>query len=153
MQLLDRRDYYHCRYCTTFHFPQAAATTGDGVEVLRGAADGDCPVCAKPLVAGRLDRQPVRTCPGCRGILMTNDVFSDVVRARRARGRDAVTPPAPIREEELHRALRCPACCKRMETHPYYGPGAVVIDTCSTCRLIWLDCGELKLIETAPGVR
>jgi Zn-finger nucleic acid-binding protein len=38
-----------------------------------------------------------------------------------------------------------------METHPYYGPGNVIIDSCSRCELIWLDFGELKQIADAPG--
>ena len=38
-----------------------------------------------------------------------------------------------------------------MATHPYYGPGNVVIDTCETCELVWLDFGELKQIVDAPG--
>jgi hypothetical protein len=38
-----------------------------------------------------------------------------------------------------------------MEVHPYYGPGNVVIDSCSACDLIWLDHGELKQISDAPG--
>ena len=38
-----------------------------------------------------------------------------------------------------------------METHPYYGPGNVIIDSCGDCDLIWLDAGELKQIEHAPG--
>jgi Zn-finger nucleic acid-binding protein len=35
--------------------------------------------------------------------------------------------------------------------HPYYGPGNVVVDSCTTCDLIWLDFGELKQIVDAPG--
>jgi hypothetical protein len=27
----------------------------------------------------------------------------------------------------------------------------VIIDTCATCDLVWLDFGELKQIEDAPG--
>jgi hypothetical protein len=38
-----------------------------------------------------------------------------------------------------------------METHPYFGPGNVVIDSCAGCELIWLDFGELKQIVAAPG--
>jgi hypothetical protein len=38
-----------------------------------------------------------------------------------------------------------------METHPYYGPGNVVIDSCLQCELIWLDFGELRQIVAAPG--
>ena len=38
-----------------------------------------------------------------------------------------------------------------MTTHPYYGPGNVVIDSCEPCDLVWLDFGELKQIVDAPG--
>jgi Zn-finger nucleic acid-binding protein len=38
-----------------------------------------------------------------------------------------------------------------MLTHPYYGPGNVVIDNCAECDAIWLDFGELKQIVSAPG--
>jgi Zn-finger nucleic acid-binding protein len=38
-----------------------------------------------------------------------------------------------------------------MSTHPYYGPGSVVIDTCQTCHVVWLDFGELRQIADAPG--
>ena len=38
-----------------------------------------------------------------------------------------------------------------MDTHPYYGPGNVVIDSCDRCELVWLDFGELKQIVDAPG--
>jgi Zn-finger nucleic acid-binding protein len=34
-----------------------------------------------------------------------------------------------------------------MDTHPYYGGGRVVVDTCHRCTLIWLDAGELTVIE------
>ena len=38
-----------------------------------------------------------------------------------------------------------------METHPYYGPGNVIIDSCARCEFVWLDFGELKQIADAPG--
>ena len=38
-----------------------------------------------------------------------------------------------------------------MSTHPYFGPGNVVIDNCEACELVWLDFGELKQIVNAPG--
>ena len=38
-----------------------------------------------------------------------------------------------------------------MDVHPYYGPGNIVIDTCSRCDVIWLDFGELKQVTDAPG--
>jgi hypothetical protein len=38
-----------------------------------------------------------------------------------------------------------------MATHPYFGPGNVVIDSCEPCELVWLELGELKQIVDAPG--
>ena len=38
-----------------------------------------------------------------------------------------------------------------MITHPYFGPGNVVIDSCEHCELVWLDFGELQQIVDAPG--
>ena len=38
-----------------------------------------------------------------------------------------------------------------MSTHPYYGPGNIVIDTCAGCGVIWLDFGELNRVVAAPG--
>jgi hypothetical protein len=34
-----------------------------------------------------------------------------------------------------------------MEAHPYFGGGNAVVDTCDRCNLIWLDAGELAVIE------
>ena len=50
-------------------------------------------------------------------------------------------------------ARNCPACLERFETHPYCGPGNVVIDSCRDCELTWLDHGELATIMRAPGQR
>jgi hypothetical protein len=40
-----------------------------------------------------------------------------------------------------------------METHPYYGPGNIVVDTCSECGYLWLDHGEITRVENASFVR
>jgi Zn-finger nucleic acid-binding protein len=59
--------------------------------------------------------------------------------------------PLPVDRRELHRHLTCPKCRGRFETYPHLGPGNVVIDNCVRCDLIWLDFGELRAIEQAPG--
>jgi Zn-finger nucleic acid-binding protein len=38
-----------------------------------------------------------------------------------------------------------------MSTHPYYGPGTIVIDNCDRCKVVWLDYGELARVVNAPG--
>jgi Zn-finger nucleic acid-binding protein len=37
-----------------------------------------------------------------------------------------------------------------MDTHPYCGPGNVIIDTCESCSVNWLDYGELQRVIRAP---
>ena len=47
--------------------------------------------------------------------------------------------------------MYCSTCSTKMETFQYNGPGNIVIDTCHTCDLIWLDFGELQKVVNAPG--
>ncbi|HET7218288.1 MAG TPA: zf-TFIIB domain-containing protein [Vicinamibacterales bacterium] len=151
MELFATRGYFFCRYCGSFDFPR---TTGDdGVRVLGDDSEAkQCAVCAKPLASALLDEShPVRYCRNCRGILIARSGFATVVQKRRAWALDQPGPAIPLDRSHLERKLSCPMCNQRMETHPYFGPGNVVIDSCAGCELVWLDFGELKQIVAAPG--
>ncbi len=144
------RDYFTCRYCATVHFPQATADGTDERVRLLGSDDARaCPVCDQTLRAAAIERLPVAYCQTCRGVLTTNDTFRQLVSKLRAKAGGTQTPRQPINPEELARQVRCPQCRHGMDTHPYYGPGNVVVDTCARCFLIWLDHGELEVIEHA----
>jgi Zn-finger nucleic acid-binding protein/DNA-directed RNA polymerase subunit RPC12/RpoP len=151
MELFDRRRYYFCRHCGSFHFIETEAL--DGVRVLaRDAAALPCPLCAEHLASAQLDDTfVVKHCERCRGVLMARSTFADVVTLRRARASGEGVIPAPLDRRELQRHLTCPACGARMDVHPYGGPGNIVIDSCSRCDLLWLDHGELKQVGDAPG--
>jgi Zn-finger nucleic acid-binding protein len=151
MELFARRRYYFCAYCGTFEFLESEET--EGVSVL---AELDpptpCPACETPLVEGLFNEgQPVLHCRHCRGVLMARRVFADVVTRRRASASGPGSIPAPLDPQELRRVITCPQCKQRMDVHPYYGPGSVVIDTCPRCDAVWLDSGELGQITDAPG--
>lgn len=151
MELFERRRYYFCRYCGTFHFLDTADM--DGVHVLeRGTDARPCPVCTTPLAKSLLDNSHVvQYCDGCRGVLLERTSFAHAVTERRAWATGQPTAPQPIEQRELQRKLVCPSCGAPMEVHPYYGPGNVVIDTCARCDAVWLDFGELRQIADAPG--
>jgi Zn-finger nucleic acid-binding protein len=74
-----------------------------------------------------------------------------VVSKRRAWATGPPAEPVPLDRRELHRRLRCPNCGGAFDTYPHLGPGAVVIDNCTRCDLIWLDFGEIQQIVDAPG--
>jgi Zn-finger nucleic acid-binding protein len=151
MELVATRGYFFCRYCGSFHFPDTAAD--GGIKVLGDlGTPSPCVVCRQPLTSATLDdTHDVRYCRNCRGALLRRTSFAAVVEQRRAWALDTPGPPIALNRSELDRKVSCPACTRAMETHPYYGPGNVVIDSCASCELVWLDFGELEQIVKAPG--
>lgn len=150
---VDGRNYLMCGYCQTFHFPTQLKDSADRITPLFERGEVDCPVCCKPLAVGALDEVRMRYCDQCRGVLIPNEAFAEVVRDRRRGYSGPDQSPVPLDSRQYERHLDCPSCSRRMEVHPYHGPGSVVIDSCAACHLIWLDHGELAAIERAPGRR
>jgi Zn-finger nucleic acid-binding protein len=148
MKPLDDRDYLFCAYCGSFHFPPESS---QGVRVLDEPGALDCPICHIPLTTASIQSNRVLYCTQCRGILAKQSVFLALVDYQRARAPGPPDRPRPLNAEDLQREVHCPSCHQLMDTHPYYGPGNVVIDNCAHCGLIWLDYGELGIITNAPG--
>lgn len=126
----------------------------DRIRPLGATLSSRCPCCREALRTGMVDAYPVLFCAGCHGLLMKNSDFGAALRERRAR-RPALeaADPQPIDPDQLRRLLTCPGCNARMEVHPYYGPGNVVIDSCARCSYVWLDHSELSQLEQAGGGR
>jgi len=150
MELIRERDYYHCRYCSSYYFPDDSP---DGVRILGENQDGlNCPLCRIPLkIAIFDDFYRGYHCGECQGILFNRTAFRKTIEHRRARATRPAEPPARYQAEELERHVLCPDCSQTMSNHRYLGPGNIIIDTCDTCDLIWLDFGELSKVVEAPG--
>jgi Zn-finger nucleic acid-binding protein len=144
MELAGNRRHFHCAHCNNFHFPEE---TGDGVAPLEDPAGCDCPVCHVPLHHALIDGQPAAYCGRCRGFLAATATFGLIVAKRRALHGSHEQISEPFDRAELKRMLHCPSCHQRMDAHPYFGGGNAVVDTCERCGLIWLDAGELAIIE------
>lgn len=151
MELIESRRYFFCRYCGSFNFPEPA--DAHGIRVLGRTSDPPpCPMCGAPLTQAVLDDvHPVHFCAKCRGVLMPRGTFATVVSMRRAWASNVPTGPGPLDRRALDLERSCPLCHQRFITHPYYGPGNVVIDNCERCDVIWLDFGEMRQIVDAPG--
>jgi Zn-finger nucleic acid-binding protein len=98
-------------------------------------------------MAAALDGDTVGYCTDCRGILVTSDHFAEVVARHRETNTVHHPQVEPIEPAEFRRVTRCPQCRQRMDTHTYGGGGNAVIDSCGRCRLVWLDAGELTVLE------
>lgn len=141
-----------CRFCESVRFV-GKGDGPDGVVLTGPQSELTCPCDCGPLLGGHLDGRPVAGCRTCRGTILKMEDFGLLVNERRKRYKGPDLRPRPIDPASLHRAARCPGCSVRMETHPYYGPGNTVVDSCSRCKLVWLDAGEVAAIEQAPGRR
>ena len=150
MVLYRQQDYFHCQYCNSFHFP---TISDDGIKLFGKAPEGTlCPTCQISLHIATLDNTyRGYQCKNCQGLLLTRGYFRLTVETRRARVTSPPDPPILLNREELNRKIYCPLCRKAMMTHPYMGPGTIVIDTCDGCNIIWLDHGELRRVINAPG--
>jgi Zn-finger nucleic acid-binding protein len=76
--------------------------------------------------------------------------FLTVIQYIRIHASGIEEPPPPVRMEELKRQVACPKCGQKMDTHPYGGPGNIIIDNCPACMLNWLDYMELYRVTHSP---
>lgn len=150
----DSHNSYRCDYCCSVSIISEAPLLVDGIQPTNGSANSVCPACSECLKIAHLDGRRILYCPGCFGMLIRRDHFGAIVNERRSKrfGREQEVARA-IDPSAFSRRLRCPECVVYMETHPYYGPGNVVIDSCAACGHVWLDHGELSSIERSVGGR
>jgi Zn-finger nucleic acid-binding protein len=144
MSVVGNRGHLSCDYCGTLQFP---TDVGDGVRPIGDMTNIPCPVCHIPLEWALIETAKVAFCSSCRGFLANNESFVEIVHKRRAKHAPHERITAQFDPKELNRILSCPGCRGRFETHPYFGGGNAVVDTCAICKLIWLDAGELAIIE------
>ena len=146
MQINPDRGCFTCPYCASDWVPE---TNFEGVRVL-GPSDADCPTCRTRLQHAQLLDHGLLYCEQCQGMLVPVQDFvhlTEDLRASRSAPPYSGRPPDP---RDLQRVTSCPLCGSAMDTHLYAGPGNIVLDTCESCSVHWLDRGELRRIALAP---
>ena len=155
VSVVPGREYMQCDYCQSLVFRSYNPLTVDRIISMgERLQQADCPVCRVGLTTGQIENRPVLYCDGCYGLLVRNEHFGAIIRERRARREGCESHACePLNSDEFKRQICCPNCIGRMEAHPYYGPGNIVIDSCAACQYIWLDHGELRTAERSEGGR
>jgi len=150
MILFRERDYYFCDHCKSYHFPEQKK---DGLRVLGENPEGiKCPHCK--IIMNLMtydDFYQGYQCSKCLGLMFNRTTFRDAINSQRAKAKAPPEPHTTFDPVELERRTFCPVCEKEMDTFQYMGPGNIVIDTCHSCDLIWLDYGEITKVVNAPG--
>jgi Zn-finger nucleic acid-binding protein len=147
LRLDPNSEYCQCAYCKSFYFPDQ---NEEGVRVFGEPASLDCPVCAVPLLHATVGGTRLLYCGQCRGMLISMETFAPLTDALRAQIGTRPAPLKPPDPKDLQRRISCPQCHHPMDTHPYAGPGNVIIDSCSRCYFNWLDHGELMRVVHTP---
>jgi Zn-finger nucleic acid-binding protein len=147
MKFDQAKVYFVCEYCTSIYLPEESR---DGIRITDEETGLSCPLCNIPLVLAFADKIQVFSCRKCHGILINQYKFLEVLQYIRSRAKETPIVPPPMRLEELERRILCPKCHRKMVTHPYGGPGNIVIDNCPHCLLNWLDHNELYRVTHAP---
>jgi len=147
LTLLEHNDHFKCEHCGTNFFPEVSP---EGITVFDRQTTSICPVCEVPLVEARVDDFKILHCENCKGNLIDTASFVKIIELLRAQSIKPHVPNPPMNPEDLKRQTFCPYCKKKMDTHPYGGPGNIVIDNCPRCKVNWLDYKELEKIIRAP---
>ena len=150
LRLEPDKDFLACDYCKSIYFPEP---NQDGVRILGEPLPQLCPCCQVPLLPGSLEQRSILYCQRCRGMLVPLTAFLGLVQVLRANRQGPAEPPRPPNLDDLSRHLNCPLCLNPMDTHPYAGPGNVIIDNCPNCSQNWLDHNELLRIAAAPDTQ
>lgn len=143
MSILPDQGYFRCDYCGTYDIP---SPNEDRVRSLKEFGGVTCPVCKGDLLKAVVEDVHVLVCENCEGVLIPQWSFSMVVQYAKHPADEPEPAPRQAPKAELGRKLHCPTCGREMDSYVYGGPGNVAIDACSSCKVFWLDHGELHRI-------
>ncbi len=127
-------------------------------KALRGSRSGElCPACHVPLLRKTYEGARTLTCAFCEGSLLEPGVLERIV-ARREEifGPEQVEAALAWRKAQVDRPLgqtpsglviACPTCGKAMSKSFHLMLTRVVIDRCPHDGKVWLEKGELDLVQ------
>jgi Zn-finger nucleic acid-binding protein len=111
-----------------------------------------CPACSGELVRTTYEKLPVFYCTGCAGHMVSSARLESIQR-RTDTSQQALEEEAKgvqIQDERSERgAISCPKCAVPMLRETRSGGLEVEIDRCGNCDVVWLDPGEIAMLQLA----
>jgi Zn-finger nucleic acid-binding protein len=113
---------------------------------------GNCPRCARELIAEDYADTPLDECAQCGGIFVDGWILDRLSAAREARISLSLSlPDRRLHRENVVRYLRCPRCTQQMNRKIFGRSSGIVVDVCKEHGM-WFDAGELAaVIEFIEG--
>jgi Zn-finger nucleic acid-binding protein len=110
-----------------------------------------CPTCRAQLFASRCEGVVVHVCPDGHGSLVEEEAIERIKRGRQRRWDPTVLGRlrAEAQSGDILDPIRCPKCLAAdMQKVEIQAEGiAFHLDRCNACRAVWVDHGELELIQ------
>lgn len=107
-----------------------------------------CPNCHRELTVCFVDEFALSRCDGCRGLYCTSDDFEKIIAKPDADLSEAREMPDTDHTFRASVSARgCPQCGEPM--HNYMFRSQVWLDSCAHGHGIWLDRGELAMVQQA----
>ena len=108
----------------------------------------NCPHCNIPLTEVDYSGFNVLYCGQCKGYLVDVSRLETIKRLGR---KEQAALKAEVRAEyqgDQAAQIKCPKCHLPMQKKPVQLPGLTLqLDACKECALLWLDGGELALVQ------
>ena len=112
------------------------------------AFKGYCPRCQQELVAGEFQSVELDMCAGCYGIVLEQNRLSGLLDVMANDLKDSLDLDAALEAVPNQGGeIACPRCHAQMEHYGYLGSNWVMIDSCKTCHVLWLDTDELGMMS------
>lgn len=109
-----------------------------------------CPACEIPLCGMTYEGVTIQRCPDCGGCLV-EDQRLRIIQDRRDRtwaAEDEGRLAAEVAASDRLGPVRCPRCLMPMKkTLAGKGEDVFHLDHCGPCGAVWLDRGELELLQ------
>lgn len=114
-----------------------------------------CPVDGRQLASLTYEADvEVDQCPECGGTWLDAGELERIEETPEKKHHEELSaiPPDVVRSMEMARQQAapqrsCPRCDRAMERREYGYCSRILIDTCPSCRGVWLDKGELSTLE------
>jgi len=109
-----------------------------------------CPVCSVDLAPVEYEGFKVMQCPVCKGHLVNSQRLDSIKRVDRKPRHELESDATEEFKGSTRDRVRCPTCKKLMRKQAIPLPVVDLnADVCTGCSLVWLDGGELALVQLA----
>jgi Zn-finger nucleic acid-binding protein len=107
-----------------------------------------CPNCSIPLTRATYEGITVDVCSECRGHLVEGVRLKGIQR-KISTSHDQLLDQAKRYLGSSVHAIVCPACSSMMKKESTSSLIEFELDVCPSCHIVWLDGGELALLQIA----